>query len=387
MRRLSVLLLTLVLAPPAAASQRIVGGTDVPPGTHEYVAFIDSGAFTCTGTLIAPQWVMTAGHCATPGGAVGAGTPTPLPGSSYTVTLGTVNRDGEGGQVHYVKDTGVHVPPDYFFTNGSGSDVALLELTEPSAITPMKIAAVDERSFWEPGDLMTVAGFGVTESGGDPPEVMQQVQVPITTDAYCASAYEDPTPILGDKYDPATEVCAGYPEGGKDSCQGDSGGPMFAPVGDGLRLVGATSRGNGCAEPGYPGIYARVAEGSLREFIKGLVPEAFEPEGTPDTADDPEPTATPTPMPTATPATCAGTPGLALRIRPRAGRTLRSVVVRVGGRTVVARRDVRRTLTVRLAPRLPRTGTARVKVITKPEGARRTVRTRIYRDCRLKQAR
>jgi trypsin len=384
MRRLAPLVLALVLAPAAHASPRIVGGSDVPPGTFGFVANIDvAGAASCTGTLIAPTWVLTAAHCATPGGPVGAGSPTPLPGAAYTVTLDTVRTDGEGGEVRYVKDDGVHVPPGYFFTNGNGSDAALLELTEPATVAPMRIAAADERASWEPGDVMTVAGFGVTESGGDQPEVMQQTQVPITTDAYCASAYTDPTPILGDRFDPATEVCAGLPEGGKDSCQGDSGGPLLAPVGAGLRLVGATSRGNGCAEPGYPGIYARVAEGSLRTFVAGLVPEAFEPEGTPDDGGTPAPTPTPSPTPAPAAPSCAGATRVVLQVRPRS--LLRRARVLVDGRVIVARRNVRKAFRVRLAPHLPRTGTAQVRVVMKPAGGKRTVVRRTYRDCRLKR--
>lgn len=49
-------------------------------------------------------------------------------------------------------------------------------------------------------------------------------------------------------------VCAGYMRGGKDSCQGDSGGPL---VYEGKQL-GIVSWGQGCAEPGFLGVYTDV---------------------------------------------------------------------------------------------------------------------------------
>ena len=79
-------------------------------------------------------------------------------------------------------------------------------------------------------------------------------------------------------FDPSTMVCAGYPQGGVDTCQGDSGGPMFGRDATGaLKVVGATSYGDGCARPGKPGVYARVADAALREWIRSEAPDAIAP--------------------------------------------------------------------------------------------------------------
>jgi secreted trypsin-like serine protease len=110
---------------------------------------------------------------------------------------------------------------------------------------------------------------------------MQAAQVPITTDEYCAQAYPGGLSTAADdgSFDPKTMVCAGYPEGGTDTCEGDSGGPLLAPVSAAaFRLVAATSFGNGCAKPRKPGVYARLAEGPIRDWIRSVAPEAFAPE-------------------------------------------------------------------------------------------------------------
>ena len=267
---LGALIAALVLAAPA---QAVVGGKPVPAGQFGYVANVRiMGAFGCTGTLIAPQWVMTAGHCGSATGSLTQGTvPSPVawPAGAYSVIVGTVNADGGGGEEHAVTD--VVVEPDYLVTNGDGNDVTLMKLDQPAKVAPMQIAAVGERSSWAPGKLVTIAGFGATKpDGSDTPDRMQYAQVPVTSDADCAQAYSD--------FDAATMVCAGYPQGGTDPCNGDSGGPLLAPVAGGFHLAAATSFGEGCAEAGKPGVYARVAEGPIRDWLKGVVPAAFAPE-------------------------------------------------------------------------------------------------------------
>ena len=289
MRGFPALIAALAVLVSATPAHAVVGGQPAPEGEFKYVANVRVlGAFGCTGTLIAPQWIITAGHCGSATAVVTQGilpTSTPLPPESYEVVLGSVHADGRGGETHGV--TEIVLEPDYSFQNGAGNDVALMKLDTPSrTATPMRIAAVGERSIWRPGALSTVAGFGLTSEDADgPPDRMHFTQVPITTDAYCAEAYKDSGVGPGGEggaFDARTMVCAGYPEGGRDTCNGDSGGPLLAPAAGGsLRLVGATSFGDGCGRPGKPGVYARVAEGPIREWIRGVVPEAFAPEPKP----------------------------------------------------------------------------------------------------------
>ena len=236
----------------------VVGGNDASPGEYPAVAEVTFGPFLCTGTLIAPDWVLTAGHCGSITGAAVA-SPVGWPAALIDVRIGSV-KPGQGERVPVSR---VIVNPDYLLT--TGHDISLLKLSRAAAETPAPVAGAAERSLWDPGDLETIVGWGATEEGGDLPDTLQEGRVPITTDAVCGDAYSD--------FEPATMVCAGFPQGGVDTCQGDSGGPMFARTSTGaLRVVGATSFGEGCARPGKPGVYARVADTELREWIRSQAP-------------------------------------------------------------------------------------------------------------------
>ena len=251
-----------LLAGAAAPSSAVVGGNDASPGEYPSVAEITFGPFLCTGTLITPNWVLTAGHCSN----ITAGTvaspaswPTPL----ISVRVGGVTQsDGERLGVSRVV-----MHPDYLLT--SGYDISLLQLSSSSTMAPTQVAGAGERSIWTPDTMETIVGWGVTSEGGSQPDRLQEAQVPITTDAYCSGAYDD--------FDATTMVCAGFPQGGVDTCQGDSGGPMFGrDAADALKVVGATSFGEGCARPGKPGVYARVGDTVLREWIRSQAPDGVD---------------------------------------------------------------------------------------------------------------
>jgi secreted trypsin-like serine protease len=283
---LRTLLASSVLALGAAApAHAVVGGNDASPGEYPYVAHItiDRSA-SCTGSLVTPNHVVTASHCASlvPGGVVNV--PIGQPGQLIEVSIGAhktptsyidAGYNGESDGEERVGKS-VAVNPNYLGLNSVKGDVSVITLDRPSTKTPIKIANASERSLWSAGTLATIAGFGLTEDGGEAPDVLQEAQVPIVADSVAAEAY----PYLVDGVDPLfggfenqTQVAAGFVgTGGVDTCQGDSGGPLVVPSSNGPRLVGDTSYGVGCADPDYPGVYGRIADTTLREWIASVAP-------------------------------------------------------------------------------------------------------------------
>ena len=103
----------------------------------------------------------------------------------------------------------------------------------------------------------------------------------------CEEYNRDPS---AGRYIPSIMLCAGIPKvGGVGVCNGDSGGPLAISVSGTPYLAGVTSWGQGCAEPGYPGVFARVTAytswidwamrtppGSLRVTIPARLPSGAE---------------------------------------------------------------------------------------------------------------
>jgi trypsin len=262
MKTLSAALATAcaTLALTASPSMAIVGGSNAANGEFPSVAeVIIAKGFLCTGTLIAPDTVLTAGHCGSITGGAGVATPAAYPPQAFDVYIGS-NKPEQGEQVPVSKVT---ANPNYLLTDGY--DITILKLSRNSTKAPTPVSGTSEESLFAPTTLETIVGFGATEEGGDLPDTLQKAQVPIVTDASCAKAYSG--------FENQTQICAGYPQGGTDTCQGDSGGPMFGRTAVGaLRVVGATSYGEGCARPNKPGVYARVGDDTLREWIRTQSP-------------------------------------------------------------------------------------------------------------------
>nr|AVA17396.1 putative Per a allergen [Periplaneta americana] len=102
------------------------------------------------------------------------------------------------------------------------------------------------------GGLAVVSGWGDTTEDGELAEELQQVKIPLLPHWECKWLYK-PKKITTNMF------CAGRSE--KDACQGDSGGPLVKFK----RQIGIVSWGEGCARPGFPGVYISIHK--LRTWI------------------------------------------------------------------------------------------------------------------------
>ncbi|CAL4213582.1 unnamed protein product, partial [Meganyctiphanes norvegica] len=228
---------------------RIVGGVETEVNEYPWmVALAWSSSYSsafCGGSIIHEEYILTAAHCA----AVMSGSEVVVVGEHQWST------SGESNVRETVNIAQIISNPNYN-SNTMENDVALLKLSRPLTFgSDNQVAPICPP---EAGNLYTnidalVTGWGTTESGGDVSDILLEVTVPTMPNSNCQSNYA----VYGSDEITDDMICAGLPEGGKDSCQGDSGGPMITQDSSFYRQIGVVSWGYGCAYPGLPGVYAR----------------------------------------------------------------------------------------------------------------------------------
>lgn len=289
------------VAPASADEPEIVGGQQAAEGAWPWmVAIVASGqpASThqfCGGSLIAPNYVLTAAHCTY------SSTARPLNPSQVQVIVGDYRlSDAAGQRINVVRI----IRHEGYSGITEDNDLAIFELATSANPAPtVDIIGSVPGNLLDNGHQATVIGWGLTIAGdkNSAPDVLRQVTLPLVSIETCWDSYGIFNGELTNNM-----LCGGLLQGGKDSCQGDSGGPMmtFDETTQRWKQIGIVSWGIDCGAPKYYGVYTNVSR--YAQWITSKIPALATPTATatqtPTATDTPTPTATATatPSPTAT---------------------------------------------------------------------------------------
>jgi uncharacterized protein (TIGR03382 family) len=212
----------------------VVGGSPVSANEFPDVVLVAGWTGTCSGVLVAPDVVLTAGHCSEI--------------DPQAVLVGSIDYAVPNGRLFAIAKLVAYPDWQHSF------DVAVVVLAEPVAdVVPR---ALDDDCAPTDGSDLRVVGFGLVDPGGSGASTALESALVAVDDATCTT-----DPACRSALAPDAELVAGG--SGATACFGDSGGPLLAPAaasGAPAVLVGVVSRatGEGATSCESPSVYVRA---------------------------------------------------------------------------------------------------------------------------------
>ncbi|MBX7139365.1 MAG: trypsin-like serine protease [Oligoflexia bacterium] len=188
----------------------------------------------CTGTLVTSTSVISAAHC-------------------FRGHFTPVINYGDQGAARTVSVKQVHIHPNFELTSASAlNDVAVVELSRP--ITDLPTLPVLASSDPQPGEIVSIFGYGTDENGQLEAGILQSGQMRITA-------------INSD------HIRADYNGVGSNTCTGDSGGPLIRGAGSQAAIAGITSTGSrtDCLA-GDVSVFTNLSSAENLNFLADIIP-------------------------------------------------------------------------------------------------------------------
>ena len=225
----------------------IVGGEEVPESRWQAVVLVGQPDSECSGSLVAPDWVLTAAHCLldddlqrAPSAVVSVCHDRTKPAEclAWQVPSRTIVLHDDVFRVQFGTVLGFELGERWF------NDLALVQTERPiSGVEPIRLLdELAESTYLRDAGLSV--GWGEQDHDAatrTSPDIKREVPVEISLPGACddANAYRQFGRTIFRFGIPIHQLCAGTLEAGISS--GDSGGPLLVATDDGWGQVGIVS--------------------------------------------------------------------------------------------------------------------------------------------------